>query len=87
MAGPMWSPTTIAGGAGNATPPGRPAGLVVGAGVRPGPSPLGKALRWQAGPGDVTLVELALDCETILGRALPASPNHQLRGMRLPLGE
>ena len=45
------------------------------------------ALRWQDGPGDVTWAELALDCETFLGRPLPASPHHQLRGMRLPLGE
>ena len=45
------------------------------------------ALRWQDGPGDVTWAELALDCETFLGRALPASPHHRLRGMRLPLGE
>ena len=45
------------------------------------------ALRWQDGPGDVTLVKLALDCETVLGRALPASPHQQLRGMRVPLGE
>ena len=45
------------------------------------------ALRWQDGPGDVTWVELALDCETFLGRAPPASPHHQLWGMRLPLGE
>ena len=45
------------------------------------------ALRWQDGPGDVTWVELALDCEKFLGRALSAFPHHQLRGMRLPLGE
>ena len=44
------------------------------------------ALHWQDGPGDVTWAVLALDCETFLGRALLASP-HQLRGMRLPLGE
>ena len=45
------------------------------------------ALRWQDGPPDVTWAELALDCETFLGRALPASSHHQLRGMCLPLGE
>ena len=45
------------------------------------------ALRWKDGQGDVTWVELALDYETFLGRALPASPQQQLRGMRLPLGE
>ena len=45
------------------------------------------ALRWQGGAGHVTWVELALDCETFLGWALPASPHHQLRGMRVPLGE
>ena len=45
------------------------------------------ALRWQDGPRDVTWAELTLDSETFLGRALPASPHHRLRGMRLPLGE
>ena len=30
---------------------------------------------------------MALDCKKPLGRALPASPHHQLRGMHLPLGE
>ena len=45
------------------------------------------ALRRQDGQGDVTWAELALDCETFLGRALPASPHHQLRGMRLALPE
>ena len=30
---------------------------------------------------------MALDSETFLGRALPSSPDHQLRGMCLPLGE
>ena len=37
--------------------------------------------------GTSTWVELALDWELFLGRALPASSHHQLRGMRLPLGE
>ena len=45
------------------------------------------ALRWQDSPGDVTWTELALDCELFPGRALAASPHHQLRGMRLLLGE
>ena len=31
--------------------------------------------------------ELALDYEAFVGRALPASPDHRLRGTRLPLGE
>ena len=45
------------------------------------------ALRWQDGQGVVTWAELVLDCEKFLGRALQASPHHQLRGMLLPLGE
>ena len=45
------------------------------------------ALCWQDGPGDVTWAELALDYELFPGWALPASPHHRLRGMRLPLGE
>ena len=31
--------------------------------------------------------EVALDYEAFRGRALPASPDHRLRGTRLPLGE
>ena len=39
--GPERSPTSAAGGTGNATPPGRPAGVAVGAGVHLGPGALG----------------------------------------------
>ena len=38
-------------------------------------------------PAEVSLAELALDYEAFVGRALPASPDHRLRGTRLPLGE
>ena len=31
--------------------------------------------------------ELALDYEAFVGRALPAAPDHKLRGARHPLGE
>ena len=31
--------------------------------------------------------ELTLDYEAFVGRALPASPDHRLRGARIPLGE
>ena len=41
MAGPERSPAAAAGGTGNVTPPGCPAGVALGAGVRPGPGPLG----------------------------------------------
>ena len=36
---------------------------------------------------EVSWAELALDYEAFAGRALPASPDHRLRGTRLPLGE
>ena len=39
------------------------------------------------GPAEVSWAELALDYEAFAGRALPASPDHCLRGTRLPLGE
>ena len=39
------------------------------------------------GPAEVSWAELALDYETFVRRALPASPDHGLRGTRLPLGE
>ena len=37
------------------------------------------------GPAEVSWAEL--DYEAFVGRALPASPDHRLRGTRLPLGE
>ena len=40
-----------------------------------------------AGAGGGLRGELALDYEAFVGRALPASPDHRLRGTRLPLGE
>ena len=46
-----------------------------------------RALSWPPGPGEVSWVELALDYEAFVGRALPAAPDHKLRGARLPLGE
>ena len=42
-------------------------------------------LRWQDGPGDVTLAQLALDCKAFVGRALLASPNLQMQGPVLQL--
>ena len=39
------------------------------------------------GPEEVSWAELALDYEAFVGRALPASSDHRLRGTRLPLGE
>ena len=39
------------------------------------------------GPAEVSWAELALDYEAFVGRALPSSPDHRLRGTRLPLGE
>ena len=46
-----------------------------------------RALAWMPGPEEVSWAELALDYEAFVGRALPASPDHWLRGTRLPLGE
>ena len=46
-----------------------------------------RALAWMPGPAEVSWAELALDYQAFVGRALPASPNHRVRGMRLPLGE
>ena len=46
-----------------------------------------RALAWMAGPAELSRAELALDYEASAGQALPASPDHQLRGIRLPLGE
>ena len=45
------------------------------------------ALAWMPGPAKVSLAELAPDCEAFMGRALPASRDHRVRGMRLQLGE
>ena len=39
------------------------------------------------GPAEVSWAELVLDYEAFVGRALPASPDHRLRGTRLPHGE
>ena len=38
-------------------------------------------------PAEVSWAELALDYEAFVGRALPDSLDHRLRGTRLPLGE
>ena len=45
------------------------------------------ALAWMPEPAEVSWAELALDYEAFVGRALPASPDHRLRGTRLPLGK
>ena len=45
------------------------------------------ALAWVPGMAEVSWAELALDYEAFVGRALPASPDHRLRGTRPPLGE
>ena len=39
------------------------------------------------GSAEVSWAELALDFDAFVGRALPAFPDHRLRGTRLPLGE
>ena len=46
-------------------------------------------VRWTGTGVDagVCWAELSLDYKAFVGRALPASPDHRLRGMRLPLGE
>ena len=46
-----------------------------------------RTLAWMPGPAEVSWAELALDYEAFVGRALPASPDHWLRGTRLPPGE
>ena len=46
-----------------------------------------RALAWMPEPAEVSWAELALDYEAFVRRALPASPEHQLRGTRMPLGE
>ena len=46
-----------------------------------------RALARDPGPAEVSWAEVALDYEAFVGRALPASPDHRVRGTRLPLGE
>ena len=46
-----------------------------------------RALARMLGPAEVSWADLALDYEAFVGWALPASPDHRLRGTRLPLGE
>ena len=46
-----------------------------------------RALAWAPGPAEVSWAEVALDYEAFVGQVLPASPDHRLRGTRLPLGE
>ena len=46
-----------------------------------------RALALGPGPVEVSWVELALDYEAFVGRALPASLDHRLRAACLPLGE
>ena len=46
-----------------------------------------RALAWVPGLAEVSWAELALDYEAFAGWALPASPDHGLRGTRLPLGQ
>ena len=46
-----------------------------------------RVMAWMPGPAEVSWVELALDYEALVGRALPASPYNRLRGTRLPPGE
>ena len=46
-----------------------------------------RALARAPGPAEVSWAELARNYEAFVGRALPASPDHRLRGTRLPLGE
>ena len=46
-----------------------------------------RALSWMPGPADISWAELALDYEAFVGRALPGSSDHRLRGTRLPLAE
>ena len=45
------------------------------------------ALLWLPGQGQVTYVELPLDFEEHVGRALPVAPGHKLAGRVLPLRE
>ena len=46
-----------------------------------------QALAWMPGLAEVSWAELAPDYQVYVGRALPASPNHRLRGTRLLVGE
>ena len=46
-----------------------------------------RVLAWVPGLAEVSWAELALDYEAFVGRALPSFPDHQLRRMRLLLGE
>ena len=46
-----------------------------------------RALTRDTGPAEVSSAGLALDYEAFVGRALPASADHRLRGTRLPLGK
>ena len=55
--------------------------------LHPRSSPVGPGVSLDAGPAEVSWAELALDYEAFEGRALPASPDHRLRGTRLLLGE
>ena len=66
---------------------GGPAGVAVARGLRLGLGQVGKGVGLDAEPAEVSWAQLALDYEAFAGRALPASPEHRLRGTRLPLGE
>ena len=46
-----------------------------------------RALACGPGQAEVSWAKLAMDYEAFVGKALPASPDHRLQGMRLPLGE
>ena len=46
-----------------------------------------RALAWMPGPAEGSGAELATDYEAFVGRALLGSPDHRLRGTRLPLEE
>ena len=46
-----------------------------------------RALAWAPGPAEVSWAELALAYEAFVGPALPASPDHRLRGTRPTMGE
>ena len=46
-----------------------------------------RVLAWMPEPAEVSWAELTLDYKAYVGRALPAYPDHRLRGTRLPLGQ
>ena len=87
MTGLERSPSATAGGTGNVTPPRRLAGVAVGAGVRPRLGPLSNGPPMAGRPTGRHLGRVGPGLQDVRGPGPAGIPQHQLQGMRLPLGE